>query len=48
MGKLAGKTALISGAARGLGEAFARAFADEGAKVIFGDILDEAGRKVEA
>jgi cyclopentanol dehydrogenase len=48
MGKLDGKVALISGGARGQGAAEAETFAREGAKVVFGDILDEAGRKVEA
>ena len=48
MGKLDGKVALISGGARGQGAAEAETFAREGAKVVFGDILDDAGRKVEA
>jgi cyclopentanol dehydrogenase len=47
MGKLEGKVALISGAARSLGAAFAKAFAQEGARVVLGDILDEAGKQVE-
>ena len=48
MGRLEGKVAVISGAARGQGEAEARLFANEGAKVVFGDILDMEGEKVEA
>ena len=48
MGKLDGKVALISGGARGQGAAEAKTFAMEGAKVVFGDILDEAGGQVEA
>jgi 3alpha(or 20beta)-hydroxysteroid dehydrogenase len=48
MGKLDGKVALISGGARGQGAAEAETFAREGARVVFGDIRDVEGRKVEA
>jgi 3alpha(or 20beta)-hydroxysteroid dehydrogenase len=48
MGKLDGKVALISGGARGQGAAEAATFAREGARVIFGDIRDAEGQKVEA
>src|SRR5262244_3939880 len=48
MGKLDGKVALISGGAKGQGAAEARTFAREGAQVVFGDILDAEGKKVEA
>ena len=48
MGKLSGKVALISGGARGQGAAEAATFAREGAKVVFGDIRDAEGQKVEA
>ena len=46
--RLEGKVAIISGGARGQGAAEAKMFAREGAKVVFGDILDEEGRQVEA
>ncbi|WP_436775117.1 glucose 1-dehydrogenase [Yinghuangia sp. YIM S09857] len=47
-GRLAGKVALITGAARGQGEAHARRFAAEGAKVVLGDVLDDLGAAVAA
>jgi 3alpha(or 20beta)-hydroxysteroid dehydrogenase len=46
MGRLEGKVALVTGAARGQGEAEARSFVEEGACVVLGDVLDDAGRKV--
>ena len=48
MGRLDGKVALISGGARGQGATEARMLAMEGASVVFGDILDDAGKQVEA
>jgi 3alpha(or 20beta)-hydroxysteroid dehydrogenase len=48
MGRLDGKVALVSGGARGQGAAEARAFAAEGAKVVFGDLRDDDGKAVEA
>src|SRR2546429_3152264 len=48
MGRLDGKVALISGGARGQGATEARLCAREGAQVVFGDVLDEDGRHVEA
>ena len=46
MGRLDGKVALISGGARGQGESEVRRFVAEGAKVVFGDVLDELGELV--
>ncbi len=48
MSRLDGKVVLISGGARGQGATEARMMASEGAKVVFGDILDDEGKKVEA
>ena len=48
MGKLDGKAALISGGARGQGAAEAETFAREGARVVFGDVRDDEGKKVAA
>jgi cyclopentanol dehydrogenase len=48
MGKLDGKVALISGGARGQGAVEAAVFAREGAKVVFGDVRDDEGKKAEA
>ena len=48
MGRLDDKVALISGGARGQGEAEVRRFVAEGAKVVFGDVLDELGKAVAA
>jgi len=46
MGRLDGKVALISGAARGQGADEARLFAAEGASVILADIKDKEGQQV--
>jgi len=46
MGRLDGKVALISGAARGQGAAEARLFVAEGAHVMLGDVLDDDGEIV--
>jgi len=44
MGRVSGKVAIISGAAQGMGEAHARLFVAEGAKVILTDLNDKAGQ----
>jgi 3alpha(or 20beta)-hydroxysteroid dehydrogenase len=46
--KLEGRVALVTGGARGMGEAHARALAAEGARVVIGDVLEEEGAAVAA
>lgn len=46
MGKLDGRVVFITGAARGQGEAEARLFTAEGARVVLADVLDEPGQKL--
>jgi 3alpha(or 20beta)-hydroxysteroid dehydrogenase len=48
MGRFDGKVVIVTGAARGQGEAEARLFAGEGAQVVLGDVLDDLGEKVAA
>lgn len=48
MGRVEGKVALITGGARGLGEASGRLMAQEGATVVLSDVLDADGEKVVA
>jgi 3alpha(or 20beta)-hydroxysteroid dehydrogenase len=43
MSRLAGKTAIITGGARGMGAATSRLFAKEGARVAITDVLEDAG-----
>ncbi len=45
--RLKNKVAIVTGAARGLGAAFAIGFGQEGAKVVIGDIRD-GGKTVDA
>lgn len=42
-GRLDGKVAVITGAASGIGEATARRFVEEGARLVVADVQDEAG-----
>ena len=46
--RLAGKVALISGGARGMGAAEAAMFCQEGASVVIADVLDAEGKALEA
>jgi len=48
MGRLEGKVALVTGAARGQGEAEVRLFAAEGAKVVAADVRVEEGERLAA
>ena len=45
-GRLEGKVCIITGAARGMGEATARLFASEGATVALGDVMVSEGTSV--
>jgi 3alpha(or 20beta)-hydroxysteroid dehydrogenase len=46
MGRVDGKVVLVSGGARGMGASHAEVLVREGARVVIGDVLDEAGQQV--
>jgi 3alpha(or 20beta)-hydroxysteroid dehydrogenase len=48
MQRLAGKTAIVTGGARGMGEATVRLFVENGAKVVIADLLEEQGQALAA
>ena len=48
MQRLAGKCALVTGGARGIGAGIVRRFVAEGAKVMISDVLEEDGRALAA
>jgi 3alpha(or 20beta)-hydroxysteroid dehydrogenase len=48
MGRLEGKVAIVTGAARGIGAEAARLFVREGARVLLVDVLDERGAQTAA
>jgi 3alpha(or 20beta)-hydroxysteroid dehydrogenase len=48
MGRLEGKVAIVTGGARGQGEAEVRLFVAEGAKVVVSDVLVDAGKALAA
>ena len=46
MGRLDGKVAIVTGAARGTGAVVSRLFVEEGARVLLTDVRDEMGEEV--
>lgn len=47
-GRLAGKVAIVTGAARGMGESHVRLFVAEGARVVLTDVLEDLGAALAA
>ncbi|UCH00465.1 MAG: SDR family NAD(P)-dependent oxidoreductase, partial [Deltaproteobacteria bacterium] len=45
MGRLENKVVIVTGGARGLGKVFCLAMAEEGAKVVIADILDNEAQQ---
>src|ERR1700751_4372297 len=45
--KLENQVAVVTGAARGIGAAIVRRFVDEGARVVFSDLLNEKGKALQ-
>jgi 3alpha(or 20beta)-hydroxysteroid dehydrogenase len=48
MSRLDGRVAIVTGGARGMGEAHARALASQGARVVIGDLLRDEGGALAA
>ncbi|MCZ4548869.1 glucose 1-dehydrogenase [Gordonia rubripertincta] len=48
MGRLEGKTAIVTGGAQGMGAATVRVMVEEGAKVVIADLAEQAGKSLAA